>query len=66
MGTQPESEPICRGTFSLGTACGRCQKCKAQAFDWLCECMPELDYWAVMVTGTHDVMKAIKHATKVV
>lgn len=56
---------VCRGSFSFGSACGSCQRCKAFAFDWLCQHFDELDYWAVMQTGQHNPMKAVINASKV-
>ncbi|MBR9800287.1 hypothetical protein GYB59_00675 [bacterium] len=57
-------EAICRGSLALGTSCGHCQKCKAAAFDWLVENSPALDEWAVIITGQHDVMKAVKQVAR--
>lgn len=37
---------------------------KAVAFDWLCENLNALDYWAVMRTGRHDVLAAVESAMK--
>jgi len=62
IGGNNYSDIICRGCFSLGSACGHCTKCKAEAFDWLCVNFAPLDYWAVMRTGRHDVIGAIKDA----
>ena len=49
----------CRGCFSLGNACGQCQKCKSAAFDWICSNSTAMDEWAVLRTGYHDIMRAI-------
>lgn len=53
-------DSVCRGSFGLGTACGECRKCKAHAFEWLCSNSTALGEWAVLQTGKHDVMAAIK------
>ena len=54
----------CKGSMRLGTACGHCIRCKAAAFDWLREHSNALDYWAVMQTGQHDLMKAVMQKAK--
>ncbi|MBR9800576.1 hypothetical protein GYB59_02220 [bacterium] len=57
-------EALCRGSLAIGTACGHCQKCKAAAFDWIesnCSAMGE---WAIIVTGQHDIMKAIQQVAR--
>lgn len=53
-------EPTCRGCLRLGSGCGRCQRCKSEAFDWLVANLQAVDTFAVMTVGRHDVMAAIK------
>ena len=37
---------------------------KAAAFDWLCANLPAVDYWAVMMTGQHDPLRAVEQAKR--
>ena len=48
------NEAICKGSWRLGTACGECSKCKAEARQLIPLLMAENFQMREVLTGLHD------------